>query len=258
MTRRLTRRQAIQGLGIAGAAMVLRIDTNAQGEPLSIAGQPVELRVASVSATTVRLSILPRGGRDADLNPDGGLVDFAEQRRAIAAGAPMKLGQVSVSISTSALPIVMRVSDARDRAVQEISIDAQGGVEFLIGDAPLLAFGEGGPQFDRRGAVDEMRNGQGGYRLQTHGGRVPVQWLIGTDGWGLFIHQPFGAFDLTGPKGKLTARTAAAARLLRRRLEGPRSDHARVRDASPACRRCRRSGRSATSSRTARSPAPTK
>jgi len=50
-----------------------------------------------------------------------------------------------------------------------------------------------------------MRNGQGGYRLQTHGGRVPVQWLIGTEGWGLFIHQPFGAFDLSGPKGKLTA-----------------------------------------------------
>ena len=112
MTRRLTRRQAIQGLGIAGAAMVLRIDTNAQGEPLSIAGQPVELRLASVSGNTVRLSILPRGGRDADLNPDGGLVDFADERRAIAAGAPMKLGQLSVSISTSASPIVMRVSDA--------------------------------------------------------------------------------------------------------------------------------------------------
>ena len=77
---------------------------NAQGEPLSIAGQPVELRLALVSGTTVRLSILPRGGRDADLNPDGGLVDFADERRAIAAVAPMKLGQLSVSVSTSASP----------------------------------------------------------------------------------------------------------------------------------------------------------
>jgi len=43
-----------------------------------------------------------------------------------------------------------------------------------------------------------MRNGQGGYRLQTHGGRVPIQWLIGADGWGLYIHQPFGQFNLSG------------------------------------------------------------
>ena len=203
MTRPVTRRQALKGLGAAGAALVLRIDTDAQGEPLSIAGQPVELRLASLSANTLRFSVLPKGGTDADLNRDGGLVQLAEQRRTIAPGAPIKLGQLSVSISTS--PVLLKVSDGRDRTVQEISIDPQGVVEFLVGNAPLLGFGEGGAQFDRRGNVDAMRNGQGGYRLQTHGGRVPVQWLIGTEGWGLFIHQPFGAFDLSGPKGKLTA-----------------------------------------------------
>ena len=203
MTRPVTRRQALKGLGAAGAALVLRIDADAQGEPLSIAGQPVELRLASLSANTLRFSVLPKGGTDADLNRDGGLVQLAEQRRTIAPGAPIKLGQLSVSISTS--PVVLKVSDGRDRTIQEISIDPQGVVEFLVGNAPLLGFGEGGAQFDRRGNVDAMRNGQGGYRLQTHGGRVPVQWLIGTEGWGLFIHQPFGAFDLSGPKGKLTA-----------------------------------------------------
>ena len=203
MTRPVTRRQALKGLGAAGAALVLRIDTDAQGEPLSIAGQPVELRLASLSANTLRFSVLPKDGTDADLNRDGGLVQLTEQRRTIAAGAPIKLGPLSVSITTS--PVVLKVSDGRDRTVQEISVDAQGVVEFLVGDAPLLGFGEGGAQFDRRGNVDAMRNGQGGYRLQTHGGRVPVQWLIGTEGWGLFIHQPFGAFDLSGPKGKLTA-----------------------------------------------------
>ena len=49
-----------------------------------------------------------------------------------------------------------------------------------------------------------MRNGQGGYRLATHGTRAPVQWLIGTDGWAMFIHQPYGAFDFTGATGKFT------------------------------------------------------
>jgi alpha-glucosidase/alpha-D-xyloside xylohydrolase len=46
--------------------------------------------------------------------------------------------------------------------------------------------------------------GQGGYRLATHGTRAPIQWLVGTDGWAMFIHQPFGAFDFTGAEGKFT------------------------------------------------------
>jgi len=40
--------------------------------------------------------------------------------------------------------------------------------------------------------------------LRTHGGRVPIQWLVSTDGWGLYIHHPLGAFDLTGTDGTLT------------------------------------------------------
>ena len=52
-----------------------------------------------------------------------------------------------------------------------------------------------------------MRSGQGGYQLRTHGGRVPVPWLIGTGGWAMFIHQPSGTFDLTGPDGRFKAST---------------------------------------------------
>ena len=63
------------------------------------------------------------------------------------------------------------------------------------------------------------RNGQGGYQLRTHGGRVPIQWLVSPDGWGMYIHQPLGAFDLTGSLGRLTPSSdALAARRLRRRI----------------------------------------
>ena len=78
---------------------------------------------------------------------------------------------------------------------------------FLLGRGPLLGLGEGGPQFDRRGTADEMRNGQDGYRLHTHGARVPVQWIVGTEGWGLYVHQPLGTFDLTGSEGRFAAST---------------------------------------------------
>jgi alpha-glucosidase (family GH31 glycosyl hydrolase) len=44
-----------------------------------------------------------------------------------------------------------------------------------------------------------MKSGQGGYKLRTHGGRVPIPWIVGTAGWAMYIHQPFGTFDFTGP-----------------------------------------------------------
>jgi alpha-glucosidase (family GH31 glycosyl hydrolase) len=203
----------MRGLGAAGAAMLLRIDTDAQGQPLTIAGQAVELRVASISPVTVRISVLPKGAPDADLNRDSGLVPLTEQRRTITGTGPVKVGTLLVSVlppsargdGAAQSPLRVKVADAAGKTAQELTVDEAGVLEFLTGDAPLLGFGEGGPQFDRRGAVDAMRNGQGGYQLRTHGARVPVQWLIGTAGWGLFIHQPFGAFNLAGPKGKMTA-----------------------------------------------------
>jgi len=69
-----------------------------------------------------------------------------------------------------------------------------------VADEALLGLGEGGPQFDRRGSVDRMRSGQGGYQLRTNGGRVPIQWLAGANGWGLYIHQPLGTFDFSRTK----------------------------------------------------------
>jgi len=77
-------------------------------------------------------------------------------------------------------------------------------MSFMLGQGPLLGLGEGGPQFDRKGSVDRMIIGQGGYRLATHGTRAPIQWLVGTNGWAMFIHQPFGSFDFTGADGKFT------------------------------------------------------
>jgi alpha-glucosidase (family GH31 glycosyl hydrolase) len=205
MTKAISRRQAIQGLGAAGAAMLFRVDTDADGQALTVAGQPVELRLASLSPATVRVSVMPRGTALADLNRDGGLVAFSEEPKAVMTAAPMTFGTLSISVSSD--PLAVRISDAAGTPVQVLTVEETGALQFLVGDAPLLAFGEGGPQFDRRGAVDAMRNGQGGYQLRTHGGRVPVQWLIGTGGWGLFIHQPFGSFDLQGAKAKMTSAT---------------------------------------------------
>ena len=58
-----------------------------------------------------------------------------------------------------------------------------------------------------------MRSGQGGYKLATHGGRVPIPWIIGTSGWAIFFHQPYGTFDFTGAQGKFQSASPRGAAL---------------------------------------------
>src|SRR5215216_1998051 len=107
--------------------MLLRIDSDAQGQPLIIAGQPVELRIASISPITLRVSVLAKGASDADLNRDGGLVPLAEQRRTISGAAPVKIGTLQVSVSES--PLRVRIADTAGKAVQDLTVDDAGVLE---------------------------------------------------------------------------------------------------------------------------------
>ena len=212
-----SRRDALKGLGAAGAALVLRVDTDAQGQPLRVGGQAVQVRVMSLSDVTVRVSVIPAGG-EARLNVDRALTNFNE--------SALENGGVTVQIAHD--PVSVRIaSKVQPTVSQTLTVTDQGVLEFDLGERPVLGFGEGGAQFDRLGSVDAMRNGQGGYQLRTHGGRVPIQWLIATGGFGLFIHQPMGAFDLKGPRGRLIAvGRAAAARRVRRHVAGSADHHA--------------------------------
>jgi alpha-glucosidase/alpha-D-xyloside xylohydrolase len=96
--------------------------------------------------------------------------------------------------------------------IQELTFeDDSADLLFNISGGHLLGLGQGGPQFDRRGHFDSMVSGQGGFQLGTHGARVPIQFLIGTEGWGLFVHAPLGSFDLSGKRGRVRAFDKATA-----------------------------------------------
>jgi alpha-glucosidase (family GH31 glycosyl hydrolase) len=198
MTMPVTRRGALRSFGAAGVSLLFRARADAQGRTLRAAGQNVELTLGSLSPSTISITLMPPGASLAD---DGAVV--AEVRTLPLAGSTARAGQLRVSVETAPLAIV--IADAAGRTVQRLAFDADApGFSFATADAPLLGFGEGGQQFDRRGAVDQLRNGQGGYRLATHGGRVPIQWIIGTGGWAMFVHQPYGTWDLSGREGRFT------------------------------------------------------
>ena len=150
---------------------------------ITIAGQPIEILTAPASGITTRISVVPRGSRDVyKAGGDGSLLERSWTPKTLAVARPAQDG-----------PLQIRVNDRR------FAIDTKtGALTFTVGSGPLLGLGEGGPQFDRRGSTLTARSGQGGYQLRTHGGRVPVQWLIDTEKGALFIHQPYGTFTLTG------------------------------------------------------------
>ena len=228
-----TRREVLRQFGSAGAGFALGGGFfRGQTSPIRVAGMPVEIAIAPVSPVTVRITVAAIVGT-AGVPVDGALVREAEakvtaRRRTADSFAPIEAGNLKVRFTGEP---AIHVETKAGQPVQRLVFDAQNpGVSFLLPKGPLLGLGEGGPQFDRKGSVDRMRNGQGGYQLRTHGGRVPIQWLVGTDGWGMFIHHPLGSFDFTGSRRQADAvQRRAAARRLRNSLERSRSDHARVR-----------------------------
>ena len=196
MTVRLNRRQILSAALLAPARMLA-------------APPDLEVRIAPVSPNTFRLTI---GGNPAD---DGTLVQQAwGSPLATLRGqfAPQSVKAGGGVVKASSNPLTFAIETAKGEPIQTLKIDADSGtLSFPTGSVPLLALGEGGPQFDRRGNVITGRSGQGGYQLRNFGGRVPINWLIGTNGWAMFVHAPYGSFDFTGPESKFLPQSRETA-----------------------------------------------
>ena len=218
MPKPVTRRKALKNVATAGAALLGQTIGYSQGTPIRIAGRAVEIGLTSVSLQTVRITIQPiENGNLQPIASDGALIQEnwgkpVARLRTLGGERSIKCGDLTVKVS--ATPLTIRVEAKDGRLVQEFrSDDSTGVLSFQIGDGPVLGLGQGGPQFDRRGSIDRMGSGQGGYQLATHGAKVPIQFAIGTSGWAMFIHQPLGAFDLTGKEGRFLPASSADAAL---------------------------------------------
>ena len=183
-------------LSLAAGAKAL-----AQAPGLSLGGRPIEIALTAISPLTVRIGIHPlENGTPKPIPITGALIDrnWPQPIRIRDLGAPrsVKCGDLNVKISSASL-IQIHAKDGR--LVQELKIDEPtGAIAFPLGDGPVFGLGQGGPQFDRKGQLDKMGSGQAGYHLGTHGAKVPIPLVIGTAGWAMFLHQPFGSFDFTG------------------------------------------------------------
>ncbi|HEX7958998.1 MAG TPA: TIM-barrel domain-containing protein, partial [Terriglobales bacterium] len=207
-TEKIPRRQALKLMSAATIATFLEPQLLLAEDTVRIAGRLCKIVASTVSAHTVRLRITEQ--QPAKVSDDGAVVLDMPSRtaREVAPNGSKKSLRVAISHG----PLTFHITSSDGRQVQQLRIDENtGAVTFPLGDGAVLGMGEGGPQFDRRGNTDRMRSGQGGYRLRTHGGRVPIQWLIGVSGWAMFIHQPLGSFDLTGSDGQFSTNDSTAA-----------------------------------------------
>jgi alpha-glucosidase/alpha-D-xyloside xylohydrolase len=212
----IPRREALKRLGVAGAGLAIgsRRILGGTAREIVVAGQAVEISVASLSPVTARITLQPiHNGATDPLPVTGELVSEKLGRQVVHSRAPEALSRVRAGdlvVTLAEAPTTLTVETRAGAAVQRFVFDAESpGMSFLLGDGPLLGLGEGGPQFDRKGSADRMIIGQGGYRLSTHGTRAPIPWLVGTNGWAMFVHQPTGEFDFTGSLGKFTPKDAA-------------------------------------------------
>jgi alpha-glucosidase (family GH31 glycosyl hydrolase) len=198
----VSRREILLGLAATAGTQALAQEPAA----LQVIGRPIEIGLTQVTSTTVRITVqalennVPQPIPVTGALTDQGWGQPVARVRALSGSREVKCGDLKVRISST--PLTVRVAEEEGRLIQELKIDAAtGNVSFTMGEGPIFGLGQGGPQFDRRGQFDKMSSGQGGYKLATHGAKVPIPLVIGTSGWALFIHQPAGSLDFTGSTG---------------------------------------------------------
>ena len=198
------------------SAIAFVFSGTAVADPSSVrfAGQDCELTIAELSAHTLRITLTPKDGALGQAQLDRGPVlvhrtwpEPALKITELSREQTLFLKNQIVTVKSS--PLSIEVATLAGKAVQRLRFDETASrVTFRLGDGPVLGMGGGGAQFDRRGTFDAMNNGHRAGEYQIFGSRVPIPFLIGTEGWGLFLHRPFRAsVDLRGPDGRFEARS---------------------------------------------------
>ncbi len=194
---------SVPGHSVAGAA------------PIQFQGVPVELTVSEVSDKTARIQLCPldEHGNPVKTTPSPTLAAFEVKEkfhtRELSSEKDIRVGDLRLIVKSN--PLTIAVRRANGTLVQELLFgpaDDTNVISFHT-DASVLGLGEGADQFDRRGVNYPPINGQR-YRLAELGARSFSPFLIGTEGWAMYVASPHGGFDLRGDLGIFNPRNAEA------------------------------------------------
>ena len=215
MTVGMTRRSMLGGLGAGLAQVLLEKRVRAAELPGALTGQPGKLDLKLTALTPEILHIAVAPANDAPPRRELGLIEShtetALDAKETSDAAATAWGQYRIEVMEN--PLSITVTDAAHRLRQKITFDTDSTtVQFRLGSGPVFGLGEGVHPLNRRGTTDPMRNGQYSPDLRTFGARLPLPWLLSPEGWGIFVGQPFGTFDLTGETGSVRSSVATSTR----------------------------------------------
>jgi alpha-glucosidase (family GH31 glycosyl hydrolase) len=161
----------------------------------------LELRLTAVNDSILRVTVAAAGEPLDQLYGDGSLVArvWPDVTVRVLAGSTAQTvhwsGRV-VEVHTDPLQVAVRTTSGA--VLQELRFEqSPAQVHFLCGDGPVYGLGSGAHALDRRGTSAAMKNGQVGDDLKIYGAHLPIPWLMGSNGWGLFFHEPQGTFDIS-------------------------------------------------------------
>jgi alpha-glucosidase (family GH31 glycosyl hydrolase) len=198
----VSRRSVLGAMGAGAAGLLLEQTIFASGVLAQNIGAPglLNLRLSARSENSLHIAIAPVTALPED-NRELGVVDQPGLHQLLAPGLAkaqtVAWGRYRIEVKTD--PLTISVFE-KDKLRNEVHFDVDStAVNVRIGDAPLFGLGEGVHPYDRRGTKDGMVNGQHAPDLLIYGSRVPIPWLFSADSWGVFIGQPQGIIDFTGP-----------------------------------------------------------
>jgi alpha-glucosidase (family GH31 glycosyl hydrolase) len=200
-----TRRGILTGMGL-GATTLIFSRTIGATEVLGVLpdvpalGNAHLLTLVAVSEKTLRLRVVQQGkqgpANEVGIVPRPWPEPLGEQSPGV-----VSWGRYKVHLEER--PWRVAIVDDAGKTRQQLRLDpSMGAIHFSLGEGPLFGLGEGVHPLNRRGSSDAMRNGQHSPELATFGSRVPIPWLMGASGWGIFFAHPWGSFDLSGEEGR--------------------------------------------------------
>lgn len=181
------------------------------GEAIRVAGRLAEVQVIEAGRGIVRITVTPIA-ESGDSRPARDSSSLIPRRwpepvlRVRTTDDDRVVSTAGLTVRVIGEPLSIRVTGREGRLIQHLRVDEQTAhVRFLLGHGPVLGLGQGGERFDRRGALWPMQAIHKDFTAgkRHYGGWMPVPYLIGTDGWAMFVDRPDVKIDLRGDRGEV-------------------------------------------------------
>jgi len=181
------------------------------GEAIRVADRLAEVQVIEAGWGIVRITVTPiaESGDSRSARDSSSLVRRTWPEpvlRVRTTDANRVVSTAGLTVRVIGKPLSIRVTGREGRLIQHLLVDERTAhVRFLLGHGPVLGLGQGGERFDRRGALWTMQAMHKDFTAgkRHYGGWMPVPYLIGTDGWAMFVDRPDVKIDLRGDRGEV-------------------------------------------------------